>query len=1260
MTRSEDNINRIHRVLSIAETELKSLAKNNLNNGNIVWEDIANRILNICFTYNTENLNQEKANFPGIDLGNRENGIGIQVTRRNDAAKLKETIEIVIKNEVYKTFPQLKFFILGRKKATYKLDNQSWESYLQFDVESDILDFDTVLNYCQSMEPEKLQKLIEYLEWELKYDGSVNYQSIEKIDAYMELVMKENSHIMIIGLGKQLPIERTWVQLQLIKRDDLLKMETSENDKGTMLTAYHEYSSRDKDVYDVETVLETGRKTVVLAGPGMGKSTLCKKLLFIAVRRGCRSIKVSLMDVAGYIRIGKSFDEALRSAMVQSLDFQLEKEEVEGQFEFLFLDGLDECGDIRRKVAQEISAWSAGHQSVKIVVTSRPIGYDFLPLEDFDHLEIQTLNPDHLNSYVEKILEELEPENLDSCIEWFEKQVIQRQIRDLACRSPLLLGFLLQMSIRKRSFGQYRCELYEQILMEWLQRSSRENAKKISESELLRGSEIIAFYMLNHVNEMYQGVYTKSKIVEYVGTCFEEELECRKLVGRQKAEICVDFWTERGILDRSYFQGEERYLFLHLNIGEFLAGKHISQMTEISKQEWINTHYRQSIWHESIRMAIACEDEMSILEKLLEIEQGSQLPNGAIFLAAEGVGEKHSSKVPQALYDKLLEYLQSDNPYLSNKAAKAIWQMEGKSLNWHTEVLMRLIRSNFMWIHDASYSVYLRIPVEEQDYEVLRNFMICYGKNPDKGYQGLAKKNMEETVKRLKIDVRDLPVIEAIKHLYYDHCTVAGMKILQEYLEQAGEKEWVDEYYQQKSKFSIVDFMKSHQRLEDNLGMLVQILADIYGTTEVKNPMKICPEYSKLVQVIGLMEMPICELMVLQYDLPNSYSKSILKAACLAGGIDVDRLKEELYYLLKNGEDMETSRFDQIRCNLSAECLWERTTGMIPVGHIVEGLCSKSDIMGIPSALIALANTEAEGMKGGICELLFRGNSNVMTRVGWLVPLIFKENSMSLMLKRLDCNDLPCYHELYDNLNDCQGPINWEQWLRIVKKGLNGDEPDVAKAVLKYLLIEKNEPYPENIKELLINTIKQQFELWLNKKVTCQHCKSGAILDESGFCPECNTGGDLPLGSFIEVLLAMQQCSKDELITYIGHENSDMSKVARAGLERILVEDSQFLDNCLERLINRQVPNYIFTVILDLPGPNLKDWKESILRLANGEETELTLNFIKRLNNQEWFNGDDRKDYLEKMIAHPDSTVRSRAMACWLGDDSVYNYFNAE
>lgn len=1260
MTRREEYLNIIHRMLSLAEIELESQGKQSLYNENIVWEDIANRILNICFSYKTINLNQEKTNFPGIDLGNRENGIGIQVTRRNDAVKLKDTIETVLQNQVFRTFPNLKFFILGHKKKKYALDSQSWGQYLNFDTKSDILDFDTVLDCCQSMETETIQKLAEYLEWELKCDTPMN-QSIEKINVYMEQVKKENRHIMIIGLGKQLPIEKTWISLQLIKKDDLSEMEVSKKDKGMMLTAYHEYSPRQENVYDVETVLVTNKNSVVLAGPGMGKSTLCKKLLFMAAKSGYLAIKVSLMDVAGYMRDGQSFDEALRKAMVQSLEFHLEKEELEGQFKFLFLDGLDECGDIRRKVAQDISKWSTGHPSIKIVLTSRPIGYDFSYLQDFEHFEIQTLNPDHLNSCVREILEELVPDQQESCMKWFEKQLEHPEINKLACRSPLLLGFLLQMSIKRKSFGQYRSELYGQILMEWLKGSSRDNEKKISESELLRGIEIIAFYMLSHINDMYKGAYTKTKIAECVGAVFVEELGCRKLEGMQKAEICVDFWTERGILDRSYFHGDERYLFLHLNIGEYLAGRYISQMTVKNKREWIENNYSQSIWHESVRMAIACEKEESIVESLLDIEQRSHLPKGSIFLAAEGVGEKNSSKAPQVLYDKLLEYLQSDNPYLLNKTAKAIWQMEGKTLHWHSEVLLGLIQSDVRWIHDAAYSVYLRIPEEERNYQILRNFMIGYGKSPDKGYNRLAYDNMEETVKRLITNERDLQVIDAVKHIYYDHCTVAGMEILQEYLEQIGEKEWANEYYRQKNRqffgqFAKIDFRKAYQGLANSERMLIQTLADMYGTTEVGNLMKVYSEYSKLVRATGMMEMIPGELIALQYDLPKSFSKSILNAICAACSIEMDRLKEELYCLLKNGEDSDTSIFQHLGSSLSAECKWERTEGLVPVADILEGICSESDILGFPSAMIAQVNSEVEGIKEGVYYLLFHEKSNVMLRVGWLVPVMFKEDSMRVMLDRLDCNELPCYSELYGNLNNCQGLIDWDQWLRVVEKGLLNNATEVVKAVLKYLLTGLEELCPANFRKHLVAIIKQQFELWLNMKIVCSNCKSGAILDESGFCPDCHVGGKLPHGLFMEILVAFQQFTKEELITYVGHKNSEISGEARTGLKLILEQDSSFLDACLDGLNSGNVPGYVFSVILDLPYSKLKDRKEFILKLANGGKPEISKDFIKKLNNQEWLSEQEIKDYLEKMIDHPDSTLRGQAMACLLGDNLDTNF----
>jgi hypothetical protein len=119
-----------------------------------------------------------------------------------------------------------------------------------------------------------------------------------------------------------------------------------------------------------------------------------------------------------------------------------------------------------------------------------------------------------------------------------------------------------------------------------------------------------------------------------------------------------------------------------------------------------------------------------------------------------------------------------------------------------------------------------------------------------------------------------------------------------------------------------------------------------------------------------------------------------------------------------------------------------------------------------------------------------------------------------------------------------------------------------------------------------------------------------------------------------------------------------LSAAAKAGLKLILEKDSLFLDECLDSLNRGRVPDYVFSVILDLSSSNLIGRKEVILRLASGEKAGLALDFMKKLKNQDWLSEEERKDYLEKMIDHIDSTLRGQAMACWLGDDNFYNIRN--
>ena len=76
----------------------------------------------------------------------------------------------------------------------------------------------------------------------------------------------------------------------------------------------------------------------------------------------------------------------------------------------------------------------------------------------------------------------------------------------------------------------------------------------------------------------------------------------------RKAEYMLKFWDERGILEKNYLENGIQYRFLHLNIGEYLTGKYISEMEPDEAEKWVLARSGSAKWHETIRMAVACDD----------------------------------------------------------------------------------------------------------------------------------------------------------------------------------------------------------------------------------------------------------------------------------------------------------------------------------------------------------------------------------------------------------------------------------------------------------------------------------------------------------------------------------------------------------------------------------------------------------------------------------------------------------------------------
>ena len=185
------------------------------------------------------------------------------------------------------------------------------------------------------------------------------------------------------------------------------------------------------------------------------------------------------------------------------------------------------------------------------------------------------------------------------------------------------------------------------------------------------GIEAVAYYMTNAMERVHEGAWKKEKILSAVTPWLQRELNCSRMAAGRKAEYMLKFWDERGILEKNYLENGIQYRFLHLNIGEYLTGKYISEMEPDEAEKWVLARSGSAKWHETIRMAVACDDSGFLAASLGKHEEAAELPTGEVFLAAEGLADRQTGAEAQNIYKSLLRFVVSDNEELVKRAVSA-------------------------------------------------------------------------------------------------------------------------------------------------------------------------------------------------------------------------------------------------------------------------------------------------------------------------------------------------------------------------------------------------------------------------------------------------------------------------------------------------------------------------------------------------------------------------------------------------------------
>ncbi|MEL7339348.1 MAG: SMEK domain-containing protein [Bacteroidota bacterium] len=123
-------------------------------------EDFAKEVLNRALKMNLVNLNDERSNYPGLDLGDVAEGWAFQVTADKSRSKIQKTLENIddAQREKYRN---IRILVIGEKQGSYSLDG---EPFKKFGFTADnIWDFNDVCARIMGLPIDVLQDLSRYV-----------------------------------------------------------------------------------------------------------------------------------------------------------------------------------------------------------------------------------------------------------------------------------------------------------------------------------------------------------------------------------------------------------------------------------------------------------------------------------------------------------------------------------------------------------------------------------------------------------------------------------------------------------------------------------------------------------------------------------------------------------------------------------------------------------------------------------------------------------------------------------------------------------------------------------------------------------------------------------------------------------------------------------------------------------------------------------------------------------------------------------------
>lgn len=444
----------------------------------------------------------------------------------------------------------------------------------------------------------------------LKHDVS---EPASVLSAICQFNIQTNAELTIPGYNKALPIEDVWISTKV--KEWQVASEAVVTDFTDALVQYQKSieAKHSESTFDIEWLGRFVKHVIVVGGPGAGKTTAAKMLSRRYSLDGLPVLRVRLPQIVKRLANGEGLWDALVSLGLDGSGLNPNKMGI--QFPWVVVaDGLDECGSQKSDLSERLANLAKTHPHLRIIITTRPIGYDAAALAAWRHYRMLAQDDTSAVKALTELVEYLSNGKVKLEDRLGRLENVDSDLSEAIRRTPLVLALSAVLLAEGQPLARTKAGQYSAILR-------RIEANKKTRANDGGLSDPLLRHVLNAIGDhiIASPLSTTAQTTAFAVGSLSSSLGLSLLQSEDQVDRAISYWKEIGILENVAFNDDSYLTFIHRSFAEFASARYMIDIATSSDaiDEVILERISDDKWTEVIDFAGYLEWNHAIIAHLI-------------------------------------------------------------------------------------------------------------------------------------------------------------------------------------------------------------------------------------------------------------------------------------------------------------------------------------------------------------------------------------------------------------------------------------------------------------------------------------------------------------------------------------------------------------------------------------------------------------------------------------------------------------------